>query len=360
MRVAVDARPLSHPQPGGYRTHVAALVQGLAALQPEGIEILLYLDRPIPFPLPFATRILSPSRLKTDFFRFAQQVRADRPDLVHGTVNYLPLLPPGTRSVLTLLDALLLKRYPWEQAVQRDRRQRLMNAYWAGFSRLSARRATRLLTLSHGAAAELAEALHRPATDFRVVYNGLTLPLASPGIVRERKTVLAIASPDPRKNLPTLYAALALLGKDSPSLELVCTSARAAERAEAETKAHGLTQVRFLRTLSDQALADTYARATVFVFPSWQEGFGLPPLEAMQSGCPVIASSAAPLPEILGEAPLYAAPDQPAAFADALQRLLRSPAEQAQRAALGRTQAARYSLRAMAEGTVALWREVCP
>ena len=358
MRVAVDARPLSHPQPGGYRTHVAALVQGLAALQPEGIEVLLYLDRPLPAPLPFATRILSPSRLKTDFFRFAQQVRADRPDLVHGTVNYLPLLPPGTRSVLTLLDALLLKRYPWEQAVQRDLRQRLMNAYWAGFSRLSARRATRLLTLSHGAAAELADALHRPATDFRVVYNGLTLPTPSPSIVRERQTVLAIASPDPRKNLPTLYAALALL--PPTSLELVCTSPRAAERAEAETKAHGLTQVRFLRNLSDQALADTYARATVFVFPSWQEGFGLPPLEAMQSGCPVIASRAAPLPEILGEAPLYAAPDQPAAFADALQRLLSSPAEQARRAALGRTQAACYSLRAMAEGTVALWREACP
>lgn len=357
MRIVIDARPLSHPQAGGYRSYTRALVQGLAELAPRDIEVLLYLDRPIETPLPFETRVLSRSRLKVDFWHFAQQARRDRPDIIHGTVNYLPRGLPG-KSTLLLYDALLVKRYSWESKVKRTLRQRLLNGYWAALMRHSARTATRVFTLSRGAALELTSVLGGAPERFPVIPIGLTLPLPTPGLARQHNTVLAIAAPDPRKNLPALYAALRQLGRGAPALELVCSSAWAAERAKAETRSHGLLGVRFLLGLDNQALADTYARATVFAFPSWQEGFGLPPLEAMQSGCPVVASCAAPMPEILGDAPLYAPPHSPDQLAQALRTLLTSPSEQERRAELGRAQAARYPLRAMAEQTVALWREV--
>ena len=356
MKVVIDARPLSHPQPGGYRSYVRALVHALAELAPPDVEILLYLDRPIQTLLPFETRILSPSRLTTDFYLFARQVKRDRPDLVHGTVNYLPLGIP-TRTVLLLYDALLLKRYPWESRVRRPLRQRLLNGYWAALMRRSARTATRTFTLSRGAAQELASALGGAPERFPIIPIGVTLPPPCPGVVRDETCLLAIAAPDPRKNLEAVYAALPFLADLAPTLNLVCTSARTAALAEAEIARRGLKNIQLLRNLDDQTLSDAYARARVFFFPSRLEGFGLPPLEAMRAGTPVVSSNAVPMPEILGDAPLYFDPESPEALAAAARRLLTDPALWERHAQRGFTQAAGYTLRAMAEGTVALWRD---
>ena len=84
----------------------------------------------------------------------------------------------------------------------------------------------------------------------------------------------------------------------------------------------------------------------------------MPPLEAMQAGTPVVSSHALPMPEILGDAPLYFAPESPQELAAAVRRLLTEPITLgAQCSERGRRQAALYTLRAMAEKTVALWRE---
>ncbi|MCX6366484.1 MAG: glycosyltransferase family 1 protein [Armatimonadetes bacterium] len=357
MRVVLDARPLSHPQSGGYRSYVMALVQGLAELASTDVEILLYLDRPVDFSLPFETRILSSSRLKTDFALFAQQVKRDQPDLVHGTVNYLPV-GISSKTVLLLYDALLLKRYPWEGVVQRSLRQRLLNAYWAGLMRHSARTATSVFTISQGSAQELASVLGGSPQRFLVVPLGISLPLPRAGVVREPTTILAIAAPDARKNIEALYEALPLLDDLNPTLKLVCTTVRTAAAAETEVARRGLKNVQLLRNLDNQALSDAYATARVFVFPSRLEGFGLPPLEAMQAGTPVAASNALPMPEILGAAPLYFDPEKPAELAATVRCLLTNADEWSERSHAGIAQAKRYSLKAMAEGTLSLWREL--
>ena len=98
VRVVVDARPLSHPQAGGFRSYVRGLVLGLAPL--SDLDILLYLDRDVKLdglPENFKTRVLSPDRLKSDLTLFARQVRIDAPDLVHGTMNYVPACGSNTR-----------------------------------------------------------------------------------------------------------------------------------------------------------------------------------------------------------------------------------------------------------------------
>ncbi len=355
MRVAIDARPLSHPGHGGYRTYLKALIQGLR--EREGAEeLLLYVDRPLPpdlvLPASAQVRVLSPNRLKTDFGMFQRQVRRDRPDIVHGTQNYLP---PGIKAptVLTLYDALLLRPQPWDR--QRRLRQRASHRYYAVMARRSAGTATRLLTISRGAASEIVCALAIPPSRLSVVYLGIALPPPRPGIRRDTRSVLAFAAPDPRKNLDALFVALSRHADrfgpgGAPRLSLVCTAARAAPRAP-----QGAT---LLFGLDDGALADVYAQAAVFAWPSRREGFGLPPLEALFCGCPVASSNAVPMPEILGDAPLYFDPDRPEELADALAALLvQAPEERAARVAKGRERAARFTCRAMADGTAAVWAE---
>ena len=151
MRIAIDARPLSHPQAGGFRSYLLALITGLRERAETGAHdetLLLYLDRPLMpeiaalLPPGAETRVLGTSRLRSDLLLFPRRVRQDRPDLVMGTSNYLPFgLAPSVAQVVTIHDAMGVKAYPWDVGVRRNARERFVNRYWAWQTRRSARRA---------------------------------------------------------------------------------------------------------------------------------------------------------------------------------------------------------------------------
>ena len=101
--------------------------------------------------------------------------------------------------------------------------------------------------------------------------------------------------------------------------------------------------VRFLGFVSDDTLAALYRLAAVFVFPSLYEGFGLPPLEAMASGAPVITSNVSSLPEVVGDAALLIDPYDPEAIADAMARVLSDETLRAQLRARGLLRARHFS-----------------
>lgn len=364
--VAVDARPLSHPQPGGFRSYVRALLHGLRDRQTAGEttpRLLLYLDRPpsaelaATLPPDAETRLLSPNRLRTDFRLFAAQVRADRPDLVFGTQNYLPpaLSAP---TALALHDALGIKRYPWADGTPRTLRERMIHGYWRWRTLASARRARRIVSASRGACMEIRSVLTGlPASRFAVVPIGIALPQLPFGGERDADTLLALASPDPRKNLALLYDALAAFPARfgiTPRLRIVCTSATVAARTTDTLAPFGI-HAELLTGLNDDALSVAFARAAVFVFPSRLEGFGLPPLEMMATGGAVAASDAAPMPEVLGDAPVYFSPDSAEGLADGVGALLANPAERAERGERGRARAAAFTCRRMADETIAVW-----
>ncbi|MBC8104732.1 MAG: glycosyltransferase, partial [Cytophagales bacterium] len=178
-RIVVDARPLTHPQPGGFRTYVRALLRGLQERGTNDVDLLLYIDREPTdadraFLPPHATvRLLSPARLRTDLHLFRQAVRQDRPDLVHGTMNYLPSLPHTIPVTVTIHDALGIRPQPWDHATPRTPRERFIHGYWAHQTARTAALARRIITDSHSAAAELAAALRLPRERFAVVSPGV-------------------------------------------------------------------------------------------------------------------------------------------------------------------------------------------
>ena len=370
MRVVLDARPLSHPQAGGFRTYTRALLRGLGECgNSNDLELILYVDRELTeddrsfVPTGARVRVLSTSRLRTDLVLFRKAVQEDRPDLVQGTMNYLPSV--GTvRTTVTIHDAMGVARYAWNTAVPRTPRERFINRYWARMTRRSAQTARRIITDSEGAADELVSVLGVPSARFAVVYPGVLL-IPAENKANVKPSILAIASPDPRKNLDLLFRALteeAQRFSDGvpPRLDLVCSSASSARRAEQSLAKYGIPNARLLRDVDDAALARLYASAGAFVWPSWREGFGLPPLEAMRCGCPVVASCAPVMPEVLGrEAPVYFDPDDPAELADALVLLLgESPEARETRIRVGRARAAEFTCRKMAAETVAVWQAV--
>ncbi len=157
---------------------------------------------------------------------------------------------------------------------------------------------------------------------------------------------LTVATVEPRKNLPTLFAAYTQLkqqlGQACPALVVV---GRKGWNCDDILRYMTTLQenVFFLDHISDQDLIAVYQMATCFIFPSLYEGFGLPVVEAMTAGCPVITTTSSSLPEVAGDAALLVDPLNTGEMARAMQRVLQDAALQQRMIAAGRVQAARFS-----------------
>src|SRR5581483_6456468 len=130
---------------------------------------------------------------------------------------------------------------------------------------------------------------------------------------------------EPGKNRPAVLRALALLRRRGLPHGLVIAGQPGWGRGRADSLAHRLgieAAVSYAGYVDDADLPALYTLADAFVFPSWREGFGLPPLEALACGTPVVASDRPSMPEVLGAAALYAPPARPDLLADALERVL--------------------------------------
>jgi alpha-1,3-rhamnosyl/mannosyltransferase len=180
--------------------------------------------------------------------------------------------------------------------------------------------------------------------------------------LRHRGYVLCVGTLEPRKNLELVIRAYAAM---PPSFRqrrpLVIVGMRGWLTSSLESVMQPLVSSGELRPLGytpDDALAALYAGAMTLVYPSLYEGFGLPPLEAMASGTPVIVSDRSTLPEVVGDAGIKIDAQDEAALRQALQRLDEDPAFHAARAAACVAQASRFSWRRCARETLAIYRDV--
>ncbi|MCS0493950.1 glycosyltransferase family 4 protein [Ancylobacter sp. MQZ15Z-1] len=227
------------------------------------------------------------------------------------------------------------------------------------FLPLLARRVARVVTVSSFSAAELARSGIRPEAEISVIPCGhehaLTwTPKHSEATRRAAgsSTIVVLGSPAPHKNIGMLLDLAPRLAAVGFRLALVgALDSRVFQSAPGAAADNA--NVTVLGRLTDNELAALLTNSLCLAFPSYAEGFGLPPLEAMALGCPVVVSDRASLPEICGAAALYAAPDQPEAWLDAFKQLRAEPALRFKLVATGRENAKKYRWSTSAEAYLA-------
>jgi glycosyltransferase involved in cell wall biosynthesis len=213
----------------------------------------------------------------------------------------------------------------------------------------SLRRAGRVIAISEFVRGRAVAKLGLDAERVRVVPLGLDHDVLEPGTAEREPFVLYPARPWRHKNHVRLYEAFATVRRERPELRLVLTGGGdfGAVPDGVDVRGH----------VSQAELVSLLQRASALVFPSLYEGFGLPPLEAMACGCPVACSSAAALPETVGDAARLFDPRDPQAIAAAMLDVLREPAPWVER---GLARAERYSWAETARLTDAVYGELLP
>ncbi|CAN5813318.1 glycosyltransferase family 1 protein [soil metagenome] len=193
-----------------------------------------------------------------------------------------------------------------------------------------AHRSRRIITVSQSAKADAVEWLGVKPEKVEVVYNAVSsafdgLSVATEAIADRFQFdfVLAVSSLDPRKNFSNLIRGF-VSSKSTLPLKLVIVGKRQASFADpdlAQLVARH-PEIVFAGYVTDQELAALYRKARVFVYPSLYEGFGIPNLEAMAAGCPVVTSAIAAHTEVCGDAACYVDPTEPALIAAGIQKVL--------------------------------------
>lgn len=278
-----------------------------------------------------------------------------RVDLLHGMAYALPVGWTG-RGVVTIYDLSFL-RFP--------RTFNLLNRiYLTATTRATARRARRILTISEATRRDIVRLLSVPEQRVDVTYPAAEgryrlLPASAVEAFRQSRGlpesfVFAVGTLEPRKNLVGLLHAFARLR--SPRVPLYVAGGigwRFSPIFDTVQRLGLQTDVHFLGFVPDDELPLWYNAARLFAFPSLYEGFGLPVLEAMACGTPVITSTEASLPEVAGQAAVLVPPQDTDRLALEMEHVLDDPQRQMEMRTAGRIQASRFSWRAMTDQTIA-------
>ncbi|MEW6544060.1 MAG: glycosyltransferase family 1 protein [Nitrospirota bacterium] len=228
------------------------------------------------------------------------------------------------------------------------------------------KRIDHVLTDSDCSKRDISEKLGVPGDRITVIYPGVNLERFRPlppdrSGEAGRPFVLCVAGADPTKNVETLIEAFIRFPRslrDAYDLILVGDFRRRPALRELVVRTGIEKQAVFTGVVNDDRLIDLYQRATLFVFPSRYEGFGLPVLEAMACGCPVVSSNAASLPEVTGEAAILVDPSDVEGFARHMQRVLEDQPLRRSLRERGLRQAAQFTWDRTARETVAVYRKV--
>jgi len=382
MRVGIDARFLTHPQVGGFKTYTLNLVAAIASVDAEN-DYVLYLDRQpdrngaLPDSPRFSYRVV-PGSLPLigmpwrEQFLLPAQAARDGLDLFHAPALTAPLRLPCP-LVLTVHDMLWRHPRAYSPARGLSINRKLMQTYYRLVPGYAARQAAAVVTVSQTARQEILRELGLPPERIFVTYEAAGPAFHAPmqssngNLLEQRHNLappflLALGSADPRKNLSAVIQAYSCLPAGTQArypLVIVWANTLLAAELHAHIRSLGLKdRVYHLFAVSDQDLAGLYRAATLFLFPSYGEGFGLPPLEAMACGTPVLAANNSSLPEVLGDAAALVDAADPQAIAKTIASLLANPDLRQNMAERGLQRAAGFSWQRCAEQIIAIYRKV--
>ena len=368
MRIGIDARKL---RDYGIGTYVRNLLRQLTRLDGADDYVVFCRDGDFETVSALGPHI-KPVREEAGSYSLREQfaipidVRREGIELFHAP-HYV--LPPLTlcRSVVTIHDCIHL-RFPQYLP------NRLGYAYARAQMWSATHRAARVMTVSEASKRDILRYFRVAESRIDVIYNAIDdrfWQAPDPeeiDRVRQRYQldapfVLYAGNIKPHKNLERLIEAFHLLRQDATfkDVRLLIIGDEISKYASLRRAVHRHKlhkHVRFFGFVPDRTLAALYRLADVFVFPSLYEGFGLPPLEAMASGTPVITSNVSSLPEVVGDAAVMIDPYEPAAIADAMQRVLSDEALRADLRRRGLARAREFSWERSIGRVREIYREV--
>lgn len=367
MRIAIDATQVP-ANPAGAGVYAIELVRAMAQRDRHNGYALFargdWADTAVPGRRNWRIERVGarsrPARLAWEQARLPAALNRLGIDVVHSTHHTLPLRPLRARRVVTVHDVTFFRipeRYP---PVRR--------AYMQTLTRLSAKVADAIIVPSRSARDDVLRALPVSESKISVVYEApgpQYVPVAretAAAIARryagDGPYVLSVGSREPGKNRPRLIAALRALRDEGLDYRLLVVGQGAWRSDEdlAAVREQGMDgRVTFAGYVPAEHLPALYSGAVAFAFPSLHEGFGLPVLEAMSCGAPVLTSGVSATAEVSGGAALLVDPLSVASIRDGLRRLLNDAALRERLSAAGRARAATFTWARAADETHAVY-----
>ena len=349
MRIALDCR-IAHYTTGGTAVYARRLAQALAPAAGDSLLLLEAARAATPLPASGAVqraRLLTPSHHRLEQLTLPLELLPRRIDVLHST-DFIPPFVRRCRSVITIHDLAFL-RYP-EFLTAESRR------YFNGQIERAVRSTDRIIAVSQATRQDLIELLGVAEHKIDVVYEAPAFDAEPQPARSDEDYILFAGTLEPRKNLPLLIRAFAGLRRRGYAGKLVLAGAVGwlAQPVFEEIERQGLDQHVALRALSP----DLYQGARLLALPSLYEGFGLPVLEAMACGTPVVTSNVSSLPEIAGDAALLVDPADETALADAMWHILTNGALRNELRSKGLARAAEFSWKRAAKETLAVYHQL--
>jgi glycosyltransferase involved in cell wall biosynthesis len=366
LKIAFDLRRISNPGVGRYMKCLAEAVMARAAehdylliLPPDAQEMITLPDRPV-------ERICSASRYYSvqEQLELPRLLRRHQADLLHSPHFNIPLARPCP-TVVTIHDVIYL-------ACKQDLPSRLGRLYYHAMMAASVRRADRVITVSEFSKREIVRYLKADPAKIDVIHSGV-----DPGFRRviDRPQLEAVLSRygidedyilytgiyKPRKNHAGLVRAFGEFLRSGTKAKLVIAGPFAQREGEADLRQLAAElgiagRIIFTGFVPDSDLPSLYSAARVYACPSLYEGFGFTVLEAMACGVPVVCSAATSLPEIAGDAALYADSQNPHEFAAALRRAFHETGLRGELIEKGLDNVRRFSWQKAANATLSVYQ----
>lgn len=289
---------------------------------------------------------------------FKKQLEALKPDLVHFGMVQQPIFYKG-RVVTTIHDLTTIR---FTNPAKNPLVFKLKQSIYKEVIRRAAHKSAAVITPTQFVKDDLVNFARINPNKVTVTLEAAD-PIQSPAAalpdLQNKRFIMYIGRPTPHKNLERLIDAFQKLSAQHPSLYLVLAGKKDSnyERIAGNAKAKGIKNIIFTDFVTDGELRWLYENCQAYIFPSLSEGFGLPGLEAMQHGAPVVSSDATCLPEVYGDAAHYFNPADTQAMADAINEVLTDKELRQKLIQAGRIRAAEFSWRRMAEQTLEIYKK---
>lgn len=366
MKIAIDIREAVRSKKAGKGWYTHEMVECLLKNHPED-TFVLYTDQPYPLWEHYKNAIqkfFPPSPLRWHF-KVLKDLKMLKPDIYFAPTSYIipSFAPKWLRVVATVHDLVA-----WLFATRHHLKATIIERITLP---LAVKRITKFVSVSENTKRDLRHFFRIPSENIEVIPCGVDerfTPLSSSekeafkrGRKLPRHFLLAVGTLEPRKNFVRLIKAFAEVVRKHPEYSLVIIGGKGwyFEKIFETVKSYELEDsVLFAGYVEEKDLVGYYNVADGFIFPSLYEGFGIPPLEAMKSGCPVIASNISSIPEVVEGAGILVDPSSISGLRDAMIRLIESPELREELSRKGREQSKKFTWRSAADQLYRLFEDL--